>query len=50
MGRYARTEVRLALMTLIAISLPAHAVEPAPADKWTFALPAVPVGPASTGR
>ena len=30
--------VCLALMTLIAISLPAYAGEPAPADKWTFAL------------
>ena len=30
--------VGLALMTLIAISLPAYAGEPAPADKWTFAL------------
>ena len=39
MGRYARLlKFGLALMTLIAISLPAHAVEPAPADKWTFAL------------
>ncbi|MBP2677048.1 MAG: hypothetical protein H6Q82_113 [Deltaproteobacteria bacterium] len=30
--------VGLAMMTLIAISLPAYAGEPAPADKWTFAL------------
>ncbi|MBP2689178.1 MAG: hypothetical protein H6R41_1357, partial [Deltaproteobacteria bacterium] len=30
--------VGLALMSLIAISLPAYAGEPAPADKWTFAL------------
>ena len=30
--------VGLALMTLIAVSLPAYAGEPAPADKWTFAL------------
>ena len=30
--------VGLAFMTLIAISLPAYAGEPAPADKWTFAL------------
>jgi hypothetical protein len=39
MGRQNRTlRVGLALMTLIAISLPAYAGEPAPADKWTFAL------------
>jgi len=39
MGRQSRTlRVGLALMTLIAISLPAYAGEPAPADKWTFAL------------
>jgi len=30
--------VGLALMTLIAVSLPAYAGEPAPPDKWTFAL------------
>ena len=30
--------VGLALMTLVAISLPAYAGEPAPADKWTFAV------------
>ena len=30
--------VGLALMTLFGISLPAHAAEPAPADKWTFAV------------
>jgi hypothetical protein len=30
--------VGLALMTLITISLPAYAGEPAPADKWTFAV------------
>ena len=30
--------VGLALMALITISLPAYAGEPAPADKWTFAL------------
>jgi len=30
--------VGLALMTLIAISLPAYAGDPAPADKWTFAV------------
>ena len=39
MRRQSRTlRVGLALMTLIAISLPAYAGEPAPADKWTFAL------------
>jgi hypothetical protein len=39
MRRQNRTlRVGLALMTLIAISLPAYAGEPAPADKWTFAL------------
>ena len=39
MGRPNRTlRVGLALMALIAISLPAYAGEPAPADKWTFAL------------
>jgi hypothetical protein len=31
-------KIGLALMTLIAISLPAYAGEPAPADKWTFAV------------
>ena len=30
--------VCLALMTLIAISLPAYAGDPAPADKWTFVV------------
>jgi len=30
--------VGLALMTLVAISLPAYAGDPAPPDKWTFAL------------
>jgi len=30
--------VGLALMTLVALSLPAYAGEPGPADKWTFAL------------
>ncbi|TFH32558.1 MAG: hypothetical protein E4G97_02295 [Deltaproteobacteria bacterium] len=39
MRGHARTvKVGLALMTLIAISLPAYAGEPAPADKWTFAV------------
>ncbi len=39
MRRDARTvKICLALMTLIAISLPAYAGEPAPADKWTFAV------------
>ncbi len=39
MRRRSRTlEVVLALMTLVTISLPAYAGEPAPADKWTFAL------------
>ena len=39
MRRQNRTlRIGLALMTLIAISLPAYAGEPAPADKWTFAL------------
>lgn len=39
MRRHARSlKVGLALMTLIAVSLPAYAGEPAPADKWTFAL------------
>ena len=39
MRRQSRTlRVCLALMTLVAISLPAYAGEPAPADKWTFAL------------
>ena len=39
MRRQSRTlRVGLALMTLIAISLPAYAGEPAPADKWTFAV------------
>jgi hypothetical protein len=39
MRRQNRTlRVGLALMTLIAISLPAYAGDPAPADKWTFAL------------
>jgi len=39
MRRQSRSlRVGLALMTLIAISLPAYAGEPAPADKWTFAL------------
>jgi hypothetical protein len=39
MRRRIRTlRVGLALMTLIAISLPAFAGEPAPADKWTFAV------------
>jgi hypothetical protein len=39
MRRQGRTlRVCLALMTLIAIALPAYAGEPAPADKWTFAL------------
>jgi len=37
--RQSRTlRVGLALMTLIAISHPAYAGEPSPADKWTFAL------------
>ena len=37
--RKSRTlRVGLALMTLIAISVPAYAGEPAPADKWTFAV------------
>ena len=30
--------VGLALMTLVALSLPTYAWEPGPADKWTFAL------------
>ena len=30
--------VGLASTTLVAISLPAYAGEPAPADKWTFAV------------
>jgi len=39
MRRQSRSlRVGLALMTLIAISLPAYAGDPAPADKWTFAL------------
>ena len=39
MRRQNRTlRVGLALMTLITISLPAYAGDPAPADKWTFAL------------
>jgi hypothetical protein len=39
MRRKNRTlRVALALMTLVAISLPAYAVEPAPAGKWTFAV------------
>ena len=39
MRRHARSlKVGLALMTLIAMSLPAYAGEPAPADKWTFAV------------
>ena len=39
MRRHARSlKVGLALMTLIAISLPTYAGEPAPADKWTFAV------------
>ena len=39
MGRRSRSlRVGLALMTLIAISLPAYAGEPSPADKWTFAV------------
>ena len=39
MRRQSRSlRVGLALMTLIAISLPAHAGEPAPSDKWTFAV------------
>ena len=39
MRRQSRTlRVGLALMTLIAVSLPAYAGEPAPADKWTFAV------------
>jgi len=36
--RHSTLRVGLALMTLIAISFPAHAGEPAPADKWAFAL------------
>jgi hypothetical protein len=31
-------KIGLALITLIAISLPAYAGEPAPADKWTFSV------------
>jgi len=39
MGKNARTvKAGLALMALVAISLPAYAGEPAPADKWTFAV------------
>ena len=39
MGRRSRTlAVGLALMTLVTISLPAYAGEPAPADKWIFAV------------
>jgi len=39
MRRHARTvRAGLALMALVAISLPAYAGEPAPADKWTFAV------------
>jgi len=39
MGKIARTvKAGLALMALVAISLPAYAGEPAPADKWTFAV------------
>ena len=39
MGRRSRTlRVGLALMALVTISLPAYAGEPAPADKWTFAV------------
>ena len=39
MRRKNRTlRVALALMTLVAISLPAYAGEPAPADRWTFAV------------
>jgi hypothetical protein len=39
MRRRTRTlRIALALMTLIAISLPAYAGEPAPGDKWTFAV------------
>jgi len=39
MRRQNRTlRVGLALMTLVTISLPVYAGEPAPADKWTFAL------------
>jgi len=39
MGRRARTlKVVLSLMTLIAVSAPAYAGEPAPADKWTFSV------------
>jgi len=37
-GQSGTLRVGLALMTLIAISLPAYAGEPAPADKWTFAV------------
>ncbi len=36
---HARTvKVGLALLALVAVSLPAYAGEPAPADKWTFAV------------
>ena len=39
MRRQSRTlRVGLALMALIAFSLPAYAGDPVPADKWTFAL------------
>jgi hypothetical protein len=39
MRRQNRTlRIGLALMSLIAVSLPAYAGEPAPADRWTFAV------------
>jgi hypothetical protein len=39
MRRRSRTlGIGLALMTLVTISLPAYAGDPAPADKWTFAV------------
>lgn len=37
-GHARSLKIGLALMTLIAISLPVYAGEPAPADKWTFAV------------
>jgi len=38
MGQSRTLRFGLALMTLMAIAIPAYAVEPAPADKWTFAV------------